>query len=308
MKSYLHVFKLALAVFFLAFTGCVTKGSESTTQPGADSSSGPPAKATEHTKPPPLTEEQKIVDGDAYYVMCGGKLNKLENILQPIVDRMVAQKIPYTQDPANEWRDCSGNFLRLTSYFASECPEQQNSLIAPPGIKDFRPGGNNVGPGNVTARSSRSVAEWYQKKGRFTPIYYDGVQSPSQIPADLRKYRNLIRPGAVLWFSRGKPTSADGLDALFQKTSSGTHINHMGTVTAVKKNETGEVVSFEMFHGRTKSKPASVTRTHFWKWPDKYLQGGTKEYPSFGYWGQSLVGIATFSPVVTMPAAAANSN
>ncbi len=307
MKSHIRVFELALVV--MALTGCVTTDSGSTSQPGADHSSVPPATATEHENPPPVTvEEPMIADDNAYYVMCGGKVKRLENILQPIVDNLVAQKIPYTQDPANEWRDCSGNFLRLTSYVASECSEQQDNLIAPPGIKDYLPGGDNVGPGNVTARSSRSVAKWYQMKGRFTPIYYDGVQSPSQIPADLHKYRNRIRPGAVLWFSRGRPISADGLDALFQKTSSGTHINHMGTVTAVERNESGDVISFEMFHGRTKTKPASVTRTHFWKWPDKYLQGGAKEYPSFGYWGQSLVGIATLAPVVTMTAAAVNSN
>ncbi len=304
MDSHPRLVMLALVVV-VAVNGCVTTDSESTSRSDTNTS-GPPVKATDHAKRPTVTAEPMMMDDGAYYVMCGGKVNKLENILQPIVAKMVAQKIPYTQDPANEWRDCSGNFLRLTSYFAAECPEQQAHLIAPPGIKDYLPGGNNVAPDNVTARSSRTVAKWFQAQGRFTPIYYDGVRSPSQIPADLRKYRDLIRPGAVVWFSRGKPTSANGLDALFQRTGAGTHINHMATVTAVKRNASGEVVSFEMFHGRTKSKPASVTKTHFWKWPNTYLQGGAKEYPSFGYWGQSLVGIATFAPVVTMHAAAAN--
>lgn len=39
----------------------------------------------------------------------------IESILKPIVASMVQQAIPYPQDSANEWRDCSGNFLRLTA-------------------------------------------------------------------------------------------------------------------------------------------------------------------------------------------------
>jgi hypothetical protein len=179
---------------------------------------------------------------NTYFAVCDGEAKDLELILQPIVTDLVAQKIPYTRDPANEWRDCSGNFLRLSSYVASACPEQQVSLIAPPGIKAYRAGADNAVPYNLPYRSSRSVAQWYHKQGRFTPIYYDGTTSVSGVPADLDRYRDLIRPGAVLWFSRGRPTSAAGVNALFSKTGSGAHINHMGTVTSVRRNERGEVI------------------------------------------------------------------
>ena len=235
----------------------------------------------------------------SFVVSCGNKIDNLEDILRPIVANMVSQKIPYAQDPRNEWRDCSGNFLRLSSYLASACPENQSHLVAPPGIRDYAPGSNNLAPSGAVARTSRGIAKWYQKQGRFTPIYYDGVTSPGQISADLRKNRHLVRPGAVVWFSLDRPTSQDGLEALFEKkVSRGPHINHMATVTSVNLDEDGQVAGFEMYHGRTTGKPGSVTKTHFWKWPDSYLKGGTKEYPSFGYWNQYLVGIASIVPTV----------
>ncbi len=287
---------LANVVIFGIVTGCATPSPRPAPVEPAPSV---PEEVVDRTPVPPPP-----VDRNAFYASCGGKIDNLEDVLEPIVENMVAQKIPYTQNPANEWRDCSGNFLRLSSYLASVCPENQNYLIAPPGIRDYTPGGNNVAPSGVTARTSRAIAKWYQAQGRFTPIYYEGVTSPSEIPADLRKNRHLVRPGAVVWFSFGRPTSQDGLDALFEKkVSRGPHINHMATVTSVNLGEDGQVASFEMYHGRTTGKPGSVTKTHYWKWPDKYLKGDTKEYPSFGNWTQYLVGIAAIVPTVNGPRA-----
>lgn len=235
--------------------------------------------------------------GHAYHALCDGEVTDLADVLEPIARNMTAQKIPYTRDPANEWRDCSGNFLRLSSYVASACPDQQEHLIAPPGIKDYAPGGDNVAPGNVTVRSSRGVAKWFNDRGRFTPIYYDDAERLGAAPKDLHAYRDYIRPGAVLWFSRGKPLRTDGIDALFVRNEANSHINHMATVTAVVRDDSGQVMGYSMYHGRTKSKPGSVTKAHFWTWPEKYLQGG-KEYPPLGYWKQRLVGISTLVPVV----------
>jgi hypothetical protein len=254
------------------------------------------------TTQPKETTVPDQVDETSYYAFCGGQEMNLGDVLSPITTDMEAQKIPYSQDPKNEWRDCSGNFLRLSSYLASACPENQRYLAAPPGISDYTPGGNNVAPAGARARSSRDIAKWYESQGRFTAIYYDGVSTPSEIPPGLREHRNLIRPGAVLWFSLARPSSADGLDGLFTKrVSRGPHINHMGTVTKVTRNETGQVIRFAMYHGRSTGKPGSVTRAHYWTWPEDFLANGTKEYPSLGYWNQYLVGIGTIVPVVSPP-------
>ena len=280
--------------------GCATSSPEPTSKPApveAAAQEPTPATAPEPTRPEP---PPVAVDADSYYAACGGDAEDLEKILEPIVADLVSQKIPYTRDPANEWRDCSGNFLRLSSYVADACPEQQENLIAPPGVKAYKPGGNNAVPFEVPYRSSRSVAKWYDKHGRFTPIYYDGVATVSGIPNDLRTHRNLIRPGAVLWFSRGKPLSSEGRGALFNKTGTKSHINHMGTVTAVRRDENGDVIGFEMYHGHgraEKGTPASVTKAQYWEWPTTYLKNG-KEYPPLGYWSQRLVGIGTLVPVV----------
>jgi len=295
---------LALMITMAMATGCATTDSGPAPEPKPATVDAPPPPKPVAPPEAPSSEETAAADGITYFAVCGGEAKDLEELLQPIVADLSAQKIPYTRKPANEWRDCSGNFLRLSSYLASACPDHQVNLIAPPGVKAYKPGASNAVPFDVPYRSSRSVAQWYQEQGRFTPIYYDGVASVSGIPADLHKHRDLIRPGAVLWFSRGKPTSAEGVNALFNKTGTGSHINHMGTVTSVRRNESGEAIGFEMYHGHgraEKGTPASVTRRQYWEWPAEMLGGGTKEYPPMGYWSQRLVGIGTLVPVVNAP-------
>ena len=258
----------------------------------------PKPSQTTAPKTKPKTKPQiSRSTGNAYKAKCGGTVRDLEAVLTPIVTKMVAQKIPYAQEPANEWRDCSGNFLRLTSYLAAACPEQKEHLVAPAGIRDYRRGRNNVAPndGKVEARTTRALAQWYHEQGNFTPIFYDGARKITDVPDSLKAIRNRVRPGAVLWFSRGAPKAAGGVKALFTRNRAGTHINHMATVTKVERDAKGNVVRFEMYHGRSKGKNATVTTTHYWHWPKTFTKGG-KAYPSFGYWNQRLVGIATVVP------------
>ena len=286
---------LVIFVIIVLASGCA---STVITQP-----QGAEAVVPTTIQPPP-----KLQDSGAYYAVCGGQVRSVANILEPIVQDMVSRTIPYTKDPSNEWRDCSGVFLRLSSYVAAACPEQQRSLAAPPGIRPYVEGGNNNAPISGKARTSREIAKWYESQGRFTPIYYDGITSSSQIPTDLRKYRNLIRPGALVWFSLARPSSADDLSGLFEKqVSRGPHINHMATVTSVTRDADDNVIGYEVFHGRSRKNPASVTKTHFWKWPTTYLKCSdsndrstcSKEYPTLGYWNQYLVGIGTLMPEPT---------
>lgn len=235
--------------------------------------------------------------GKTYRAKCRNRVQDLGAVLSPIVSKMVAQKIPYAQTPAEEWRDCSGNFLRVSSYLAAACPEQRAHLVAPAGIRDYRRGRNNVAPngGKVAARTTRALAKWYYKRGHFIPVFYDGAQNLTDIPRSLKAVRNRIRPGAVLWFSRGAPKSAGGIDALFKRNSAGTHINHMGIVTQVERDRAGNVIRYRMYHGRSSGKKAAVTTHHYWVWPRAFTKGG-KAYPSFGYWNQRLVGFATVVP------------
>lgn len=224
------------------------------------------------------------LDRHAYYAMCGGRLTDLEELIGPIAARMTSQQIPYTQDPANEWRDCSGNFLRLSSYLAEACPELNGRLVATSGIRDFAHGADNdVHPASAAARTTRGIAKWYSENQTFVPIYYDPEIGDRFA---LAKHRDLIRPGAVLWFSRQKPAKSSGLQPLFTR-----QINHMGTVVSVERNEAGEVVRYKMYHGRSKGKKARVTEHHYWQWPAAFTSGG-KQYPPLGYWDQYLVGIA----------------
>ena len=231
------------------------------------------------------------MDPHAYYAMCGGQLKDLKDVLGPITDRLVSQQIPYSQAASDEWRDCSGNFLRLSSYLAEACPELNGSLAATKGITDFKPGANNVAePAKAVARTTRSIARWYSVNKRFVPIYYNAELDEKVV---LAEYRGLIRPGAVLWFSPQRPKRSAGLEPLFSR-----QINHMGTVVSVEQNESGEVVRYKMYHGRSEGKVATVTEEHYWQWPKKFTSGGNK-YPPLGYWEQYLVGVGSIAPAQT---------
>ncbi len=228
------------------------------------------------------------VDVDARYLLCGGRRLDLAAILRPIADRLMSQQITYSQVDANEWRDCSGNFLRLSSYLAERCPELNGRLAATKGVPDFVPGGNNSArPATAVARTTRDLAKWYADNGSFIPVAYEpGLDEQ----AALARHRDQIRPGTVLWFSHKKPDPSAGTAPLFAGL-----INHMGTVISVERDANGELLSYSMYHGRNQRKVATVTTDHYWDWPDKFTSGG-KQYPPLGFWTQYLVGLAPIAP------------
>ena len=223
----------------------------------------------------------------------------INKVLQPVVTSMVEQRIPYTQSPADEWRDCSGNFLRISSYLAGQCPALD--FAAPSGINDYRLGGNNKAPGPSEARTTRGIAAWYDERGMFTPVFYDETEI-DEAPQSLSSLRNRIKPGTVLWFSLWKPVAADGKARLFEE--SGGMITHMGTVVSVTKDPRGNVSGWEMYHGQNQRKGSGIT-SHWWDWPVKFTSGG-KRYPPGGYWNQRIVGMAESIGVALDDEAAAN--
>lgn len=212
-------------------------------------------------------------------------VDTIEHCVLPAIDWMNEQKILYTQNPADEWRDCSGNFLRLSSRVAQMCPEVE--LVAAAGIKRFVPGGNNKRPQAAQARTTRGIAKWYDDKKMFIPIFYDGT-ADADAPSALSDIRNKIKPGSVLWFSQTKPLLAHGKEGLYKEA--GGVINHMGTIVSVKKDALGNVIEWTMYHGQNPRKHNGITE-HYWDWPD-YLTSRGQVYPPGGYWKQRIVGFA----------------
>ncbi len=251
-----------------------------------------------------LARVEAIANAEVYYARCGDQVLPMHEILGPIAASMQAQKIPYkiSQDPVDEWRDCSGNFLRLSSYVAARCAGNDDLLAAQAGVKDFVLNGNNNVPASRGPRSTRGLGKWYNDQERFTPIFYDGVTDVAAAPQDLVAHRNLIKPGAVLWFSRKKPMSAGGLEDLWTPNQARTQINHMGTVTEVTRDDAGNVIRYKMYHGHGREgNPAAVTEHHYWDWPATFTSNG-KSYPPLGYWDQYLVGIGSLLPAEAPPA------
>ncbi len=201
--------------------------------------------------------------------------------IKPALDWMESQTILYTQSPSDEWRDCSGNFLRLSSRIATLCPAVH--LAAPAGITRFREGGNNKRPGVEEARSTRGLARWYDDKGMFTPIFYDGTD-PLDAPASLQALRNSIKTGTVLWYSPRVPLAAAGKSGLYKEV--GGAINHMGTVVDVSRDQAGNVIAWRMYHGQNPRKHNGVTR-HVWA-----RSGRSTPVPQGGYGRQRIVGFA----------------
>ena len=198
-------------------------------------------------------------------VRCDQRPLPLVDLIRAATNGLVHQRIPY--GPADEWRDCSGNFLRLSSYLARACPDQR--LAAPAGVADYVEGGDNRVPLIPEARSSRDLARWHHSEGRFVPVWQ------GDDPTD---HQDRIVPGTVLWFS-GRTTPRDqGDQALFDS------IAHMGIVTAVEHDEAGALVAYRMYHGRSRGKLATVTRHR------------RDASPAFGVGRQGLVGIGTILP------------
>jgi len=257
---------------------------------GAATEVAPPAPG-----PPPVER-----DPHELYAMCNGEVVSLSSIVQPITERMSETEIPYTQSKAggDQLRDCSGNFLRVSSHVAGQCKDGAPWLAASEGVVDWIPGGGskNVFEGtyqewtdedgnNHAARSSRGVARWYAKNGLFTPLWTNDDS--------LERFRDQIKPGMVVWFGRDGQsyTERAGTEKMF------THrigIVHMGVVHSVQRDEaTGDVVSYKMYHGRRPDPkaPDNGITDH------SYEPGGSWEVP-FGNGRDPLVAWAPLLPTV----------
>ena len=223
---------------------------------------------------------------------------------------MEDRSIPYpTRDEKasglDEWRDCSGNFLRLSSYVARQCAGNDEHLAAPAGaVEPYSPNRASNRPSvAASARTSIDLGRWYYEQGRFTPIYYDEVADSVEAPYYLGNNLHRIKPGAVLWFSKAWPTEADGLEGLWSRQvgKAKANISHMATVVRVHRDSTtGALTSFEMYHGRRETRPGKITKNHIWVLPSESSLTNPK-YPKLDYWGQYVVGIGELLPAEVPP-------
>jgi len=183
----------------------------------------------------------------AEFLGCGSSFDMQKHLIDFSKD-IERKKITYNSEPLS---DCSGMFIRLLQSLEKEC--NQHTFLDP-----------------KKTRSSRGIAKWYYDQGNFVMI------------KDASKIGHLIQAGAVLFFGRsGKKYDQLNIDLL----TSSQGIEHVGTVTKVVKDGAGNVVSYEMFHGRSTGKIAQRTNYHD-------LHPKRKELPPFGNWNQQLVGIA----------------
>lgn len=238
----------------------------------------------------PPAPDDAAAAGETWFAECGPRTwFPMGGLLSSIATGMVHQRIPYGR--AEEWRDCSGDFLRLSSYVAAACPPGQPYLAAPPGIADYDPDASNVPDLEPRARSSRDLARWFNDTGRFVPVFYPPDEEPEET---LDRYRYLLKGGAVLWFAHHPPQERHGIEQLFSRNARGTGIHHIGTVVATELDDDGQVVGYSMFHGGNAGRIAAVT--------DEHRFASTGGRPPFGNGDDWLVGIGTLLPIVEPPA------
>ena len=171
--------------------------------------------------------------------------------LREVVTALEKESLLYATKPLT---DCSGIFHRVLLGLKHRCP-----------AKDF--------PSVEKYRDSRALALWYHERGKLRLI------------KNAEESTDLLKPGAVLFFGRNGSEYRDfSVDDLLIPQKG---IAHLGVVVKVHKNESGQVLHYELFHGHgSKGKtPASVT--------DWHKRTPTRSgYPPFGNGRQQWVAVA----------------
>jgi len=185
----------------------------------------------------------------SYSLQCD--ITDIANPLREVVTALEEKSLLYATGPLT---DCSGIFHRVMLGLKHRCP-----------AKDF--------PSVDGYRDSRALARWYHERGKLRLI------------RNAEESTDLLKPGAVLFFGRnGSEYRNFSVDDLLIPQKG---IAHLGVVVKVHKNESGQVLHYELFHGHgSKGKtPASVT--------DWHKRTPTRSgYPPFGNGRQQWVAVA----------------
>jgi len=201
---------------------------------------------------PPLAKQQKQAvkpkPRPDYTIQCIDEDFDLKTYLNVLASHMEAQKIRYNSEALS---DCSGIFLRVCQDASSLCPDA-----------DF--------PNPKKVRDGRRLARWYYDRGRLTLV------------KDAEAYAEYIRPGAVMFYGhRNKKYDKVNIQNITARTG----IEHVGIVTDVERDTSGQIVNYTLFHGRSSGKIASRT-THHHREPSR------KSLPAFGNYNQQWVAVA----------------
>ncbi|MEM6803548.1 MAG: carboxypeptidase-like regulatory domain-containing protein, partial [Bacteroidota bacterium] len=144
-------------------------------------------------------------------------------------EELEAQKLMYSATPPEELRDATGIFFRMISFVGSyvNCSEY-------------------VYPKPEETRTTKSLVKWFYQRGNLV------------IENDTSKILERLRPGSVLFFGRwGKEYTPEELTIDVISGSKG--VQHMGIVTEILRDESGETIGYKMMNGRSAGKHAKRT-------------------------------------------------
>ncbi len=215
-----------------------------------------PAPTTPVTDVPTTTTTVDPAPTPAYSKLCGADNFNIEKAVLSAVNQL--KGIMYDKKPQNK-ADCSGIYHRVLGTFKATCPSAN--------LPSFN-----------SARDSRSLAAWYKKNGKLTI-----VRNP-------KKSANLIQVGSVMFYGYGKRRKQYDFQKMNMDTLTlrGTGINHISIVTSVNRDEsTGELISYEMFHGRSTGKPSATTSSH-------KVTSWDKTLPMYGNYHEPLLAVAAY--------------
>lgn len=204
------------------------------------------------TTPPPSTSGSfaSIVPPNN---QCFADDDELSLMLTLMAEQMERDSLWYDRNNPKKLQDCSGIFHRISKYVGKKC-------------KGY------TYPTPNQARDSRTLSGWFHKNNNLILIE-DPVAS-----------RNLIRPGSVLFFGgTGKHFQNMTVQQLSAPYPDGI-VEHIGVVTEVNKNESGDVTGYVMMHGRRPG--VFAQRSHYHS-----IDPPRFGFPALGNWNQQWIAI-----------------
>ena len=192
---------------------------------------------------------------------------RLGIIIDMIAEELEAQELAYI---SSKGQDCSGIYHKI-----KDMVQKRMSVLGDKSKFHY--------PSYTKDRNTRQIAQWY----------YD--HNNLHIVQDANADRNLITPGTVVFFGRTDERYSNiTIDKLtnpgkFVHDGTNGKIMHVAIVTTVEKDDAGNVVKYDMMHGRNSRNFASRTTANY-DGPGGYGKAFAK-YP-FGNWNQQLVALA----------------
>ena len=192
---------------------------------------------------------------------------RLGIILDLISQDLEAQKLEYLSELG---QDCSGIYHKI-----KDLVQKKMSVLGDQTKFHY--------PTYEGDRNSRQIADWYYR--------HDNLH----IVQDANKDRNLITPGTVVFFGRTEEKYSNiTIDMLtnpgkFVHDGTNGKIMHVAIVTKVEKDDAGNLIKYDMMHGRNSENFASRTTANY-DGPGGY--GPTHAKFPFGNWNQQLIALA----------------